>query len=158
MVPTLQGSGRCALTGIALLLSAMAASAQSMPSEDAIRRMLATALDNIHRAQCGNQPCAPATGAEKANPPLTLAEARFVISRAALSAVGEFCRLDWQQQNFLPMMEYWRTRQRKSDRQLALIAILHGFMQTEVQKTFASKPPCNERDRRDVAARLPFRP
>jgi hypothetical protein len=56
------------------------------------------------------------------------------------------------------MMDYWRTRQRKSDRQLALIAILHGLMQTEVQKTFASKPPCNERDRRDVAARLPFRP
>ena len=129
-----------------------------MPSEAELRRLLLLALDNIQNAQCEGKPCAPAAAAEKANPPLTVAEARQVISRAALSAVGEHCRLDWRQQNFLPMMDYWRARQKKSDRQLALVAILHGFMQADVQKTFASKPPCNERDRRDVAARLPFRP
>ncbi len=149
---------RIGLTGIWLLLTVTLAGAQAMPSEEAIRRMLVSALDNIQRAQCGNQLCTPATSAEKANPPLTVAEARQVISRAALSAVGEHCRLDWRQQNFLPMMDYWRVRQKKSERQLALVALLHGFMQAEMQKTFASKPPCNERDRRDVAARLPFRP
>ncbi len=147
-----------ALTGIWLLLSVSLVGAQAMPPEDAIRRMLVSALDNIQRAQCGGQPCAPATPAEKANPPLTIAEARLIISRAALSAVGEHCGLDWRQQNFLPMMAYWRARHKKTERQLALVAILHGIMQGQVQQWFATKPACTERDRRDVAARLPFGP
>ena len=129
-----------------------------MPSEDAIRRMLATALESIHRAQCGSEACGPATAAEKANPPITVAEARIIISRAALSALGEHCRLDWRQQNFLPMMAYWRVTRKKSERQMALVAILHGTMQGQVRQAFATKPACTQRDRRDVAARLPFRP
>jgi len=129
-----------------------------MPSEDEIRRLLVLALDNVQRARCGAQACTPATGAEKANPPLTLAEARVVIGRAALSAVGEYCGLDWRSQNFEPMMNYWRHEQKKSKRQLALIALLHGIMQSRIEKTFAENAACSERDRRDAAARQPFNP
>lgn len=148
---------RLAIAVVWLLLSAGAAAAQAMPSEDDIRRMIGASLDNIHRAQCGTgQPCAPATAAEKANPPLTVAEARLVIARAALSAVAERCRVDWRQTNFLPMMAYWRTRQKKTERQMALVAILHGYMQGQVERALATRPACTDKERRDVEVKVRF--
>lgn len=149
---------RAALAAVWLLLSVAPVSAQSMPSEDETRRLIAAALDGIHRAQCGAQPCAPTTSAEKAKPPLTVAEARQIFGRGALSGVAEYCRIDWQQTNFLPMMAYWRTTQKKTERQLALVAILHGVMQTRVRRELVLRGrPCTQRERRDVELRLPFR-
>jgi len=78
--------------------------ARSPLSADQVRRILMLALDNISRLRCDNeQPCAPATAEEKANPPLTIAEARAIMHRGVQRARG-YCGLDWDKQNFEPMM------------------------------------------------------
>ena len=72
------------------------ANAQSAPNDEIVRKVLTVALDNIGRGRCANdKPCVPATAEEKANPPITMAEARIVFHRASLSGAAEVCGLDW---------------------------------------------------------------
>ena len=121
--------------------------------------MLMLALENIQRGRCdGGQPCAAATSEEKTNPPIAIAEARAVISRATLSGVAEHCGLDWQKLNFVPMMTYWRTTLKKNERQMALIGMLHGIMQSQIQRFVAERGPCTPQMRQDTETRLAFRP
>jgi hypothetical protein len=141
-----------------ILLCGLAMASAQAPRDDTTRRVLLLALDNIQRAQCGTQACAPATAQEKANPPLTVAEANAVIQRAVLSGAAERCGLDWQRQNFVPMMAYWRQTRRKSERQMALVGLIHGYMQGQAQQMFSQRGPCTDQERQDLAARLPFRP
>lgn len=106
------------------------ASAAAAPGDEQVQKLLMLALDHISRGLCENKkPCAPATAEEKANPPITIAEARVVIRRGVLSAAGQHCGLDWRQRNYLPMMAYWRQQAKKNERQMALIGLLHGIMQ-----------------------------
>ena len=141
-------------TSICFLLLISVAGAQPRPTEEIAREMLALALDNIQRGRCeGSQPCAPATAAEKANPPLTNEEAQKIILQATLSAIAERCGLDWRQRSFLPMMAYWRTTEKKTERQMTLVGLLHGIMVSKVRQALADKP-CTEQERRDLDARL----
>lgn len=122
-----------------------------------MRQMLALALGNIQHGLCENgKPCAPATTEERASPPLSIAEAKAVVGRAVLSAMGEHCGLDWQRLNYLPMMSYWRGAL-KSERKVALVALLHGIAQGQIQTVLVKRGPCTDAARRDVEARLPFR-
>ena len=115
------------------------------------------ALDNMTRARCENmQPCAAATAEERANPPLTIAEAGTVMHRGVLSATGEHCGLDWQGRNFNPMMSYWRHKMKKNERQLAIISLLHGIMQGMVKPN--SQMVCTAQMRENLDRRLSFQP
>lgn len=132
----------------------------SSPDRDAaVERMIGIALDNIHRALCDDRkPCAPATAEEKASPPLTVAEGRMVVQRGVLSAAGEHCGLDWRKLNFLPLMSYWRDSRKVSERKLALISLLHGIMQGASKPQVEAGGPCTDTRRREIEARLAFRP
>jgi len=153
---------RISIAGLVLAAFTIAAQAQgtrpqSSLSDDAVRRVLSLALDNISRARCDNmQPCAPATAEEKANPPLELAEARLVIQRGVLSAMAQHCGLDWQKQNFAPMMAYWRQNMKKNERQMALIGLLHGIMQGMAKPD--GQTTCTAEMRENVTRQLAFRP
>ncbi len=128
-------------------------------SDEQVTRLLMLALDNIHKAQCREtQPCAPTTAEEKAKPPITPAEAHWVIQRGALTGAAMHCGLDWQKRNFAPMMAYWREKARKNDRQIALISLLHGIVQGITQPNASAPPHCPEDVRRGVEARLTFNP
>ena len=98
-----------ALVAAALTLAMHAPTVFAGPSfgDDLVQKVLMLALDNMSRARCENmKPCAPATAAEKADPPITLAEARMILQRAMLSGFAERCGLDWSKHNFTPMMAY----------------------------------------------------
>lgn len=124
--------------------------------DEQAHKLLMLALDNIHRGMCGsNQRCAPATAEEKTSPPITIAEAGVVISRAALSAAAEHCGLDWKTRNFVPMMAYWRQTIKKNERQMALIAILHGLSQEFGKQGF--KSACTDEMRQNIDRQLTFR-
>jgi hypothetical protein len=145
------------LTLVATALSAQSSGPPSL-SDDFVRRILVEALDHMPRARCENaQPCAPATAAEKENPPITVAEARAIMNRGILSGAAERCGLDWQRQNFTPMMAYWRKDMRKSERQMALVASLHGIMQGIVNAR-ADERGCTAQLRQNLEQGLPFRP
>jgi hypothetical protein len=116
------------------------------------------ALDNIGRGRCDNKltPCAPATAEEKANPPITTAEARIVFHRGMLSGAAEACGLDWTKRNYLPMMTYWRHTVKKNERQMALIGIMHGIT-LEFSKA-GLKSGCIKELRERVDRELTFKP
>jgi hypothetical protein len=155
---------RALLITIAFLISGSHVHAEGTPGapspdDAAVRKVLMLALDNIHRGRCeGAQPCAPATAEEKANPPITIDEARLIIRRGALSAAAEHCGLDWRATNFAPMMAYWRSTMSKNERQMALIALVHGIMQGISKQTVTERGPCTDQDRRNLDSSLSFRP
>jgi hypothetical protein len=131
--------------------------AQPLPPEALARQQLDLALGTMQLAMCDGVPCAPATEDEKRNPPISIAEAQKVISRGVLSGIGAHCHLDWQRQNFMPMMAYWRHAQRKSARQMALVALLHGLSQAQAERALAPQP-CTDRQRAEIQAKLAFQP
>jgi hypothetical protein len=155
---------RALLITIAFLISGSHVHAEGTPGapspdDAAVRKVLMLALDNIHRGRCeGSQPCTPATAEEKANPPITIDEARLVIRRGVLSAAAEHCGLDWQRKNFEPMMTYWRHTMKKNERQMALIGLTHGIMQGLSKQTVAQRGPCTDQDRGNLDSSLSFRP
>lgn len=153
-------TARWILPLVALLAGAgtvMAQSSGGAPQDDAVRKLLMISLDNIQSGVCtGGRPCAPASAEEKVTPPLSVPDAKSVVSRAVFSAAGEHCGPDWQRLNFLPMMSHWRASKKASDRQLALIAILHGYAQQQIKKNFVQRGACTDAMRRDIEARLAF--
>jgi hypothetical protein len=131
------------------------AGAAAASGDEPVHKLLMLALDNISRGLCeGKNRCAPATAEERANPPITIAEARLVITRGALSAAAEHCALDWQGRNFVPMMAYWRHTLKKNERQMALIGLLHGITQG-IGKGNA-KLACTDEMRKNVDRQLTF--
>jgi hypothetical protein len=114
---------------MAALTLAMPLSVAAQPARTELhRQLLMIALDNLGRARCeGGQPCAPATTEERATPPITDDQARAVVDVGSISVVAEHCGLDWQRRNFEPLMKHHRERLRMSERQLALVSVLHGI-------------------------------
>lgn len=144
---------------LALLLAASQVQAQAPSKQDeTVRNMLGLALDNIQNGLCDNgRRCAPASAEERANPPLTLVEAKAIVNRAVLSAMGEHCGLDWRRLNYLPMMSHWRNALKSTERKLTLIALLHGVAQGQIETVLVKRGPCNDADRRQIESRLSFR-
>jgi hypothetical protein len=149
--------------GLILVLAAAPALAQApkqKAADDAgLRKLIADGLDNLPKLPCANQqPCAPATAQERTSPPLTLAEARRVVDRGAISGAAEHCGLAWRERNLAPLVGYLRTTLKKSDRGMALAAYLHGTMQDRTRAAFAAKGPCSDDTKRKLETRLSFRP
>jgi hypothetical protein len=150
-------SGRILVAGLISLVVVASAGAQAPFPEGMTRKLLQLALENIHRGRCENfKPCDPATPQEKANPPLTLIEAQQVIDRAVLSGAAMHCKLDWQNRNFTPMMAYWRGTQRKTERQMALVGLIHGIVQGMIAPSAERPSACPEEMRKGLEARLDF--
>ena len=125
--------------------------------DDLVQKVLMLALDNMSHARCENmKPCAPATAAEKANPPITFAEARMIVHRGTLSGTAGHCGLDWRKRNFEPMMAYWRQKMKKNERQMALIGLMHCIMQGMVEGN--RKLSCTAEIREDLERQLTFQP
>ena len=102
-------------------------------SNEAVGRTLQLALEKLPEAKCGGVPCAAPTAQEKANPPLTVSQARLALKTGLLSGSAELCGIDWQQRVFLPYMDAHRKKHDLTDRQMALIAVLHAIMQSFVK-------------------------
>lgn len=122
-------------------------------------QVLQFAIQNIQSARCANdKPCAPATESEKKNPPLSLSETSSIVGRGIFSGGAVFCGLDWNKRNFEPMMAYWRNERKKTDRQLAIISIIHGAITEQVRKTFEAKGQCPDEIKKDLEIKLDFKP
>ncbi|MBX3518958.1 MAG: hypothetical protein KF835_02960 [Xanthobacteraceae bacterium] len=127
--------------------------------EEYMQKILQIALDNLHNARCEKgERCAPATEAEKKNPPLTLAETSKIVGRGIFSGGAAYCGMNWQKRNFEPMMAYWRNEKKKNARQLALIEIIHGIMIEQITANFSTKGPCPDEIKKDLESKLDFKP
>jgi hypothetical protein len=127
--------------------------------EELMQRVLQTALANITKVACSEgKACAPETEAEKKNPPLSLSETSQVFGRGIFSGGASYCGLNWQARNFEPMMAYWRTEKKKNDRQLALIALIHGIAKDRIVAEFWGQGKCPDEIRKDLETKLDFKP
>ena len=147
-----------ALSAIAIAIAADAA-AQSGPPEipDAVaRRMIDLGLQNIQRGLCGGlNGCAPATPEEFRLPPITLGQARVAILAGTQSAVARWCGLDADRRSIAPTMRLVRQKFRLDERQVALIAIIHGIQQSVVSDQLKSRGECDAATRSRLDAELP---
>jgi hypothetical protein len=60
-----------------------------------------------------------------ATPPIKLVDGRAAIVFAIKSALAQWCGLDWKR-SFLPMIAFGKYRMKYSDRQMHLMALIHG--------------------------------
>lgn len=144
---------------VSIVLS-MPALAQTQAPKSREELMLQTqrlALDNIHSARCGADRCAPATEEEKKNLPLSLTETSQVFGRAIFSGGASACGIDWNKRNYEPMMAYWRAK-KKTERQLALISVIHGIVMQQIETKFAGAEGCPPEMKKDVEAKINFKP
>jgi hypothetical protein len=148
-----------ALAVAVLACLACAAAAQSKPPaipEPVVRKMIELGLKNIHRALCdGFNQCAPATPAEFENPPLSLDQARAAILIGGRSAYVRWCGFDADRRSVLPFMQQLRQSKLYNERQLALIAVIHGIQLSIVAEQLKAKGTCDAATRNRVDAQLP---
>lgn len=82
------------------------------------------------------------TAAELAAPVIPEEDAVRTVNRGILSALAEYCGLDWEGESFKPYMAAERGSGRWSDKQMAFIGALHGISQGAMLKGFEKKGAC----------------
>jgi hypothetical protein len=143
------------------LTMAAGASAQPAPPQipdEVVQRMLKLGLQNIQRAVCdGFNPCAPATPDEFEFPPISLDHTRAAMVTGARSALARWCGLDADRRSVLPMTRHLRQKLRFNERQVALMALIHGIQQGIVFEQLKTKGECDAATRSKLDAQLPRR-
>lgn len=98
------------------------------------------------------------TPAERANPPVTDAEAKAVYDRGVVSGQAGHCRLDWKKRNFDPMIAWWRNVMHKNARQIAIMTSIHNQVQTMGQSAMDASSPCDAALKAKMNGMLDFHP
>lgn len=131
---------------------------KAIPDTD-VESIRTLALKNLQTALCDpDKHCTPATSDEFASPPISIAEGRVAMVQGAISALIQFCGLDYKR-NFVPMMDYNRHELKMSERALSLIVLMHGIRQAEQLISYkAELKSCPEGLRAKLDAELPKLP
>jgi hypothetical protein len=75
-----------------------------------------------------------------AKPPISLNDARRILTSAVLSAMAERCGLPWDRRIYLPMMAHYRHVVKLSEPQMTLLGITHGLEQGSVLLELGGEP------------------
>lgn len=113
-------------------------------SDDMANGAIRMALENVHKAMCGDDGnCPAATAEELAEPPITSDDARAAMLFGIRSAVTQWCGLDYLR-SYRPMMRHARAAKNFDNRQMALMALIHGaVMERQRMKFEDSGKSCN---------------
>jgi hypothetical protein len=123
--------------------------------DESVSSMLKRVLSEIHKSRCGREFCASATEDEIASPPLSIEEARRAMKVGLLSGTAEHCGLDWKQRIFYPFMAYHGRTLKMSERQLAVVSMLHGTMQGFIVDGYKKRgDPCTPQMRENLEKQL----
>ncbi len=123
--------------------------------DKSVETMLQRVLSEIHKSRCGPGLCVAASDEEKANPPVTIKQARSAMKVGILSGVAEFCGLDWKKRIFFPFMAVHRSRLKMSTRQLTIVSMLHGTMQGFMVQSYQKhEEPCTDKLRNSLERHL----
>jgi hypothetical protein len=146
---------------IALLglgLASFDADGQTPPapiSDEAVKRVVRLALQSIDRAVCdGFNPCAKVTPEELERPPISLDQARSALIAGTRTALAHWCGPDGSRRSVLPMTERLR-KMGFNNRQVALMAVIHGIQQSIVSEQLKAKGACDAATRSKIDAQLP---
>ena len=97
--------------------------------DTSVAQMIQRVLGDISQTNCGGKFCEPATAEEKANPPVSIDQARQAMKVGISAGVAQFCELDWRSRIFLPFMGYHQHTSKMEPRQLSIMAMLFATMQ-----------------------------
>jgi hypothetical protein len=119
--------------------------------DNSVATMLQRVLNDIGQASCGMEKCAPATEAEKADPPVTIEQARQAMKVGLSAGVAQFCALDWKNGIFLPFMGYHQHKSNMEPRQLSIMAMLFATMQGFILESYRKhEKTCSEQMRNSL--------
>lgn len=157
----LQALAAVVVVSLVTVAAAMAQDGKRPPEIPAavVQKMIELGLKNIQRAVCdGFNPCAAATQAELKNPPITIDQARVVIIVGGRSAFAQWCGLDAERRSILPLLQGLRRSKRFDERQLALMAVIHGIQQSLISEQLKAKGACDAATRKRFDEQLPKGP
>jgi hypothetical protein len=144
------------ILGLTIATQAPAQSALPEIPDEVARKMLELGLRNIDRAVCGGlDMCTPATPQELEFPPISVDNARGALLAGTRSAYATWCGLDANRRSILPMMRVLRQKWRFNDRQVALVAVIHGIQMNMVAEQLKARGVCDAATRSKLDAELP---
>ncbi len=153
----LASAAAVSVLGLTIATQAPAQSALPEIPDAVVRKMLELGLQNIHRAVCGGlDMCAPATPEELEFPPISIDNARGALLAGTRSAYARWCGLD-DRRSIVPMMRVLRQKWRFNDRQVALVAVIHGIQMNSVAEQLKARGACDAATRSKLDAELPKR-
>ena len=144
--------------GVGLAVACHAAAQPAPPSvpDEVVQGLLELALKNIHKAACdGFNACTPATPEELEFPPITLEQARSAVLAGTRTALAHWCGLDGNRRSVLPMTRHLRKVMRFNNRQVALMAVIHGIQQGAMAAQLKGQGSCDATTRARLDAQLP---
>ena len=124
--------------------------------EPVVRKLLKLGLENIHHALCdGFNECKPTTPDELENPPITVDQARMAVVIGVRSAFARWCGFDVERRSILPFSRQLRQVLHLNNRQVALMAVIHGIQQGITGEQLKTKGQCDESSKHRLDAQLP---
>lgn len=121
-----------------------------------VAEVRALSVINIHLAMCeDNVPCEAASETEIAEPPISIEQTRAAMKTGIISALMEWCELDWERRSFAPLMLKSRDIDKLTDRQMSLLGVAHGIQQGRFGEALADAPVCADASRRKLHAQMP---
>ena len=120
-------------------------------AEEVVAHAVDTANKLLPQGQLrdGSSP-APVTPAEERQGVIPREDARRIVNSAADAALTEHCELDWRNLSYRPLMRRERQRDIWSDRQLAFIGILHGYVQGAYRELLKTHQRCNNEHKQAI--------
>ena len=140
---------------VALFLSALAMAAGTARAQGTlnvprfsnklVKGLMDRSRKHITRAKLSNgRTVPPETPAERRRPILSVTEGRTVVKAGYVSAIAEWCGVEWRRASYLKMMRWQRGRRRWSDKQLAFIGLLHGVTMGTFARALRERTPCTD--------------
>ena len=125
-----------------------------MVSDDAAKTFINHALKNIEGGRCGKNKCEKATDEEFQNPPLNIEAGRAAMTFGIISALSQWCGLDWKR-GYLPMMAFGKYHEKMSDRNLTLMSIIHSDFMALQLIYYKKSGSCPQNFKNELDGNLP---
>ena len=127
--------------------------------QNRVEALITLGLQNIHRGKCGREGfCDPASPEELKSPPVSVKQAREAVKAGINSAILKWCGLQWAKRSFAPCMYHNRHVAKLDERQLGLLALLHGIQQGMLFSTLSQdQGVCPDQMKQRFTERLPYR-
>jgi hypothetical protein len=114
-----------------------------------VSRFRDQALNNLDRYTCPEQAsCPSATTDERQNPPIGIEHARKIMLAGHMSARLRHCGLDWRSGSYVRLAREFRDQYRYSDRQMALLSLIHRMSMDVGLEEITKTGRCSDRDAR----------
>lgn len=139
----------CFISLSCLAATSGAARATTVLASADVSRVRDQALNDLDRYTCPQgASCPKATVDERQNPPISVEHARQIMLAGHMSARLRHCGLDWRSASYIRLAREFRDHHGYSDRQMALLSLIHRMSMDSGLDEIAKAGRCSDRDAR----------